>query len=88
MPAILAIGYLTGKLVDKEEILSEIGEEKVIVEKIWEILPGHNCGSCGYDNCKECAKAIADGEAEPNACDPGGEETGERIAELMEETDE
>lgn len=88
LPAILAIGYLTGKLVDKEEILSEIGEEETIVKEIWEILPGHNCGSCGYDNCKECAKAIADGEAEPDACDPCGEESGEKIAELMEETDE
>ncbi len=87
LPAIIAIGYLTGKIVDREEILSEIGEIEEMVQEIMDCLPGHNCGSCGYDNCKECAEAIAEGEAEAGACVPGGEEVEEEIIEVIEESE-
>ncbi len=85
IPAILAIGYLTGKIVDREEIISEIGEIEEIVQKMLDRLPGHNCGACGYENCKECAEGIAEGEAEPDVCKPGGREVEREIKKLMEE---
>ena len=31
-------------------------------QKIEEILPGYNCGACGYVGCEALAKAILDGE--------------------------
>ncbi|KXB05214.1 hypothetical protein AKJ49_01250 [candidate division MSBL1 archaeon SCGC-AAA382A03] len=83
IPAILAIGYLTGKIVSREEIISEIGDIEEMIQKILDRLPGHNCGACGYDNCKECAEAITDGEAEPDVCKPGQEETEQKIKKLM-----
>ena len=33
-------------------------------QKIEEILPGYNCGACGYVGCEAMAKAILDGEVE------------------------
>ena len=33
------------------------------VEKITELLPGANCGGCGYSGCAALAEAIAAGKA-------------------------
>lgn len=51
------------------------------VEKIIEILPGVNCGACGYPGCSGYAEAVAKG-AEINLCSPGGAEVKERLAEI------
>ena len=34
------------------------------------VLPGNNCGACGYAGCDAMAAAVAAGEAPVNAC-PG-----------------
>ncbi len=39
-------------------------EEDVREQKIEEILPGYNCGACGYVGCEAMAKAIVDGQVE------------------------
>jgi electron transport complex protein RnfB len=39
------------------------------VEQIEAVLPGYNCGACGYVSCEEMARAILDGEVkEAKAC--------------------
>ena len=58
-------------------------------EKIMEILPGANCGGCGYAGCSNYADAILAGEAAPNLC-PGAKQDGaSAIAQLIgaEETE-
>lgn len=37
-------------------------------EKITELLPGANCGGCGYSGCAALAAAISKGEAKPSSC--------------------
>ena len=44
------------------------------ITAIAELLPGANCGGCGYSGCAQLAEAIAKGEASPNACSVGGNE--------------
>lgn len=49
------------------------------------LLPGANCGACGYAGCDDYAAAIA---ADPtgvlaNLCTPGGSSTASAIAELL-----
>ena len=39
-------------------------EEDDREQKIEEILPGYNCGACGYVGCESMAKAILNGEVE------------------------
>ena len=51
--------------------------------KIEEILPGANCGSCGYRGCAAYAEAVAKGQAPPDRCTPGGPECARKIAEIM-----
>lgn len=48
-----------------------------------EVLPGANCGGCGYSGCAALAAAIVKGEAEPNACTVGGSHTAEAVGVIM-----
>lgn len=52
-------------------------------EKISECLPGANCGACGFSGCSGYAAALAQGEAEPNLCAPGGTATAKAISEIL-----
>ena len=52
-------------------------------EAILEVLPGNNCGGCGYAGCSGLAAAIVKGEAPVNACPVGGENVGNKVAEIM-----
>ncbi|NLT98339.1 MAG: RnfABCDGE type electron transport complex subunit B [Christensenellaceae bacterium] len=51
-------------------IASKIFEVKVDpkVEQVRELLPGANCGGCGFPGCDGFAKAVAAGEREAGAC--------------------
>ncbi len=53
------------------------------VEKVLEILPGANCGGCGYAGCNALAEAIVKGEAKTNACSALGDENISKIAEIV-----
>ena len=48
-----------------------------------EVLPGNNCGACGYAGCDAMAAAIAKGEAAANGCPVGGKPVAEKIAAIM-----
>lgn len=50
---------------------------------ILDVLPGANCGACGYPGCSAFAKAVAAGEASPNLCLPGGVGTLDKVARIM-----
>lgn len=52
-------------------------------EAVREVLPGVNCGACGFSGCDGYAKALAAGEAEANLCSPGGKEVQSQIAEIL-----
>ncbi|NLY50698.1 MAG: RnfABCDGE type electron transport complex subunit B [Firmicutes bacterium] len=52
-------------------------------EKISEVLPGANCGACGFPGCSGLAEAIAKGEAPVAACLVGGAPVAEEIAAIM-----
>ncbi|MBT3192009.1 MAG: RnfABCDGE type electron transport complex subunit B [Verrucomicrobia bacterium] len=53
------------------------------VEAMDEILPGANCGGCGFAGCADYAKAVVLDGAAINLCAPGGNEVLELIAEAM-----
>lgn len=38
------------------------------IEKVTELLPGANCGGCGYAGCADFAKAVVAGDAKPSQC--------------------
>lgn len=47
------------------------------------MLPGNNCGGCGYAGCLGLASAIVKGEAAVNACPVGGAPVADKIAAIM-----
>lgn len=52
-------------------------------EAIAGVLPGNNCGGCGYAGCSGLAAAIVKGEAELGACPVGGAPVAAKIGEIM-----
>lgn len=52
-------------------------------QKIRELLPGANCGACGFAGCDSYAEAVTSGKAKLTACVVGGNEIAERLAEIM-----
>jgi len=53
------------------------------VEEIREVLPGANCGGCGYPGCDGFAAAAAAGEAPVSGCPVGGAAVAEKIAAIL-----
>jgi electron transport complex protein RnfB len=53
------------------------------VSKVEALLPGANCGGCGYAGCLAFARALVQGKASPYACAPGGSETANAIADIL-----
>lgn len=52
-------------------------------EGVLGVLPGYNCGGCGFAGCSGLAAAIAKGEAPVNGCPAGGEPVAKKVAEIM-----
>ena len=53
-------------------------------EAITEMLPGANCGACGFSGCAGYAAALSKGETTDTAlCNPGGNEVSKQIAEYL-----
>lgn len=76
------VGIFAGVLLGfaSEKFKVDVDETEI---KIRELLPGNNCGGCGYPGCDGLAEAISKGEAKANACPVGGEEVAKRIAEIV-----
>ena len=47
-------------------------EGNPIVAEIEGLMPGTNCGQCGFPGCSGAAAAIVEGRAAPTCCPPGG----------------
>jgi electron transport complex protein RnfB len=48
-----------------------------------ELLPGVNCGACGFAGCSGYAKALVKGEVPPDLCPPGGSAVAARLANIL-----
>lgn len=51
--------------------------------QVRDLLPGNNCGACGYPGCDGAATAMCKGEAPANACPVGGPGVASAIAEIL-----
>ena len=62
-------------------------DEDPRIEKAVDLLPGANCGGCGYAGCADYAKAVVEG-ADLISCGPGGATVVENLALLLGKTAE
>lgn len=51
--------------------------------RIEALLPGHDCGLCSYETCREYALAIDGDRADPALCAPGGAPAAEALRALL-----
>lgn len=58
-------------------------EGNPLKDEVEELLPGSQCGQCGYPGCGPAAEAVANGEAPVTMCPPGGKALAESLAEKM-----
>lgn len=80
---VAGIGILAGFLLAVlSKIMAVPVDEKAA--EIEEILPGANCGSCGFSGCSGYAAALSSGKTkETGLCNPGGNEVSQKIAAIM-----
>lgn len=79
---VVVVGLVAGLLLSIASIVFAV-EVNPIEEALVEVLPGANCGACGYSGCGGYAAAMALGEAEPGACSPGGPDVAEECGEIL-----
>ncbi len=53
------------------------------IGQVSDILPGANCGGCGYAGCTDLAAAIVQGNAPANACKAASSELAQEIATML-----
>ena len=75
----LFIGLFLGVAAIKFKVEVDPKEEAVLA-----VLPGNNCGGCGFAGCSGLAAAIAKGEAAVNACPVGGDVVGGKLLKSWE----
>lgn len=76
------LGLMAGLLLSIFSKLFAIKTDEK-TEQIREILPGLNCGVCGYSGCDSYAAALATNSAKTNKCIPGGDETSAKISNIL-----
>ena len=76
----LAIVFGAVLAIAAKKFAVEVDERQ---EAIQGVLPGANCGGCGYAGCSGYAAAVVKGEAATNCCAAGGSEVAAKIAGIM-----
>ena len=79
---VAGIGLLAGVILAVASVVMAVPKDEK-AEAILEVLPGANCGACGFSGCSGYAAALSKGEAKAGLCSPGGEECAKACAELL-----
>ncbi len=79
---VVSVGLIFGILLAVMVHLFGVKEDET-KEKLREILPGINCGACGFRGCSDYAEAMAKGEAKPNLCIPGAADVARELGEVL-----
>lgn len=79
------IGLITGSLIGVVSELCKTNADELQIT-IRNLLPGFNCGACGYPGCDGLAKAIANGEAAADGCPVGRAPVSEKISGVLKRT--
>lgn len=74
----IILGFFLGISGEKFKVESDPREDAIL-----EVLPGNNCGGCGYAGCSGLAAAIVKGEAPVGQCPVGGSSVAAKVGEIM-----
>jgi Na+-translocating ferredoxin:NAD+ oxidoreductase RNF subunit RnfB len=76
------LGFLFGLLLAIFAKIFHVKEDPKVL-KLDEILPGINCGACGYPGCSGYSRALIADDVEINLCAPGGKDTADKIGKVL-----
>ena len=79
---VAGIGLLAGLILAIASIVMAVPKDEK-TETIRAMLPGANCGACGYSGCDGYAKALATSEAQPGLCPVGGATVTKAVSEYL-----
>src|SRR3972149_1487525 len=77
-----ALGFVFGvslSLASKKFFVKLDPREEAVIK----VLPGTNCGACGFPGCAGLARAIIKGDAPANACTSGGADVTKNVSHIM-----
>ena len=77
------LGIALGLLLGLAARIFAVEEENPLVKEIESMMPGSQCGQCGFPGCTAAATALVEGEAPINCCPPGGKALVEQLATLL-----
>ena len=77
--SLTALGALLGVVLGVANKFLAV-EGNPVVDELIAMMPGSNCGQCGFPGCAGAAAAIVDGSAAPSCCPPGGKALATAIA--------
>lgn len=79
---VAGIGILAGVILTvAAKFMSVPVDERV--SDVREVLPGANCGACGFAGCDEYAEKLVNDGVKTNLCTPGGSDVAHRISNLL-----
>lgn len=81
----LALGGVLGLVLG---ISSKVFEVKVDprIEQVTKLLPGYNCGACGYPGCAGMAEALVNKETAVITCKPIKPDGKQKVIDYLQST--
>jgi len=76
------VGLTFGTLIAVANKKLKVDEDPRI-DAVDEILPGSNCGACGYAGCRSFAEGVVGGEVQPAACTQMSADAIEAVADFL-----
>ncbi len=77
--SLMLLGFALGSLLGLASRYLKV-EGNPLQKEIEEMLPGSQCGQCGYPGCAAAAEALANSRAPVTLCPPGGVVLAEALA--------
>lgn len=78
----IVLGLVSGILLSVFSKVFSVETDET-VEEVLAVLPGLNCGVCGYKGCENYANELAHNDANTNKCVPGGDAVAQKISVIL-----
>ena len=81
--ALALMGLLLGSGLGVAARKFAVEDDNPLLGQIEALMPGSQCGQCGFPGCSGAATALAEGRAPVTCCPPGGVALAEKLAALL-----
>ncbi|SEJ79590.1 electron transport complex protein RnfB [Pseudomonas linyingensis] len=81
--ALAVMGLLLGSGLGLAARKFAVSDDNPLLKEIEGLMPGSQCGQCGFPGCGPAASALVEGQAAVTCCPPGGVALAEKLAELL-----